>query len=392
MNAQPSPTVDIVMLGSFGVWTRGTIQSRALPLARDVARRAGIRTAIVTTPWDDPSQAGKSQKIDDVLIINTQSHQLRHAARAIVEQACIARGLEPHLIHVLKPKAAAGATAELLRRGRLRPAMIVDCDDWEGDGGWNEHAAYPLPLRRLFNVQETRLIRMADGVTAASTLLEERARRLRMGSAEPQVAYLPNGLEAVWRERLSTRTDSERPRSQNSFVLYSRFAEFSSGWLSALITAIDRLATAPVRMDIIGPITEGEMRFERLNWLNVELHGYVERDALPSLLGRSAVALYPYDDNLINRSKQSVKLLELMAAGCAIISSDVGEIQRIGAGSIVTVEPHNVAAFASAAVALIENPAHARELGEAARRRAAVFDISVLGHRLAMFYRHFGVG
>src|SRR5690606_40643975 len=51
---------DIVMLGTFGVWTRGTLQSRALPFARAITASTGLDVAIVTTPWDAPDEIGRA--------------------------------------------------------------------------------------------------------------------------------------------------------------------------------------------------------------------------------------------------------------------------------------------------------------------------------------------
>ena len=53
--------------------------------------------------------------------------------------------------------------------------------------------------------------------------------------------------------------------------------------------------------------------------------GWVERSELPAYFGAAQVALYPYDDTLINRTKCSAKLVELMAAGVPVVASRVGQ-------------------------------------------------------------------
>src|SRR5690606_1461934 len=116
------------------------------------------------------------------------------------------RELNPGIIHVMKPKGFGGlaaATRRLLPRGSR---LVVDADAWECDGGWNDAGGYGRLSRRLFARQETDLIRRADAVTAASTLLDERARRLRRQRSESGVTFLPNGLDREWACRLGAAT------------------------------------------------------------------------------------------------------------------------------------------------------------------------------------------
>ena len=390
MDGRTHPTIDVVMLGSFGVWTRGTIQSRALPLARALCGQAGLRVAIVTTPWDAPAQAGVREDIDGVHIFNTRSHDMRNALRVVKEQVQLVHSLQPSILHVLKPKASAGLAADILTPLNPRLSLIVDYDDWEGDGGWNDHGSYPAPLRRLFSHQETRLLRRAHGVTAASTLLEERALRQRDDEMDRSVFYLPNGLVQDWRRTLYSAARRCRDQSTARLVLYSRFAEFSTSWMIDVIQSIDRKLDRSVPLDIVGNADFGAGDLPRLTRIEPVFHGFVDRDALPELLGRATIALYPYDDNLINRSKQSVKLIELMASGCALVGSRVGETQRVAGDAVVAVDPGNVEAFAEAVVELILNSRKSAELGIAARRRAEMFDMEILAERLHKIYQQFG--
>lgn len=390
MRSAPLAAVDIVMLGSFGVWTRGTLQSRALPLARALSTATGLRFAIVTTPWDDPTQSGIRETIDGVAIYNTIATSQRQAVAVVREQLQLLRSLRPRLVHVMKPKAAAGMTADVLARAPGRPRLLVDYDDWEGDGGWNEHGGYPLLARRLFAYQEGRLIRAADGVTAASTLLEERARRLR-GESGDDVTFLPNGLAGSWMDALRDAAQQHGNHNAPRLLLYSRFAEFTPDWLADVLNRIDLGLTGPIQLDILGDGAGIQHALTGLRRLMPRRHGFVARDTLPDHLGTATIALYPYDDNLINRSKQSVKLLELMASGCAIVASDVGDIRRIGGAATTIVKPGDAGAFAAAALELINAPTRAAALGRLARDRAQAFHIDRLAVSLQGVYQRHGL-
>ncbi|MEZ4522270.1 MAG: glycosyltransferase family 4 protein [Thermomicrobiales bacterium] len=379
------------MLGSFGMWKRGTLQSRALPLARSIAARTGLGVAIVTTPWDDPSQAGASETIDGVAIYNTRFVQQVHTPLAVVQQLRILRTINPRVVHIMKPKAFAGLTASALRRAMPDRLVVVDHDDWEGDGGWNDVSGYNVAARRLFDFQERRLIASADAVTAASTLLEERAKRLRRGRSNRGVVFLPNGLDNDWLARLGQPGAERNNYESPALVLYSRFAEFSEKWLARMLIALDSVLAQPVVLHLIGRDEPDRPIFRDLQHIQPTWHGFATREAVPELLRRATVAIYPYEDNLINRSKQSVKLLELMASGCAVVASDVGDIKRVGGDTVIAVDGQDPRAFASAVVQILHNREGASHLGARARERAARFTVERMATRLLRLYESCGV-
>ncbi len=386
-SANASP-VDIVMLGSFSLWTRGTLQSRALPLARELASSAGLRFAFVTTPWDAPEQAGNSEIVDGIPIYNTSAILQSQVASVARQQLALLKQLRPALVHIFKPKAAAGLTADLLFRLGSGAPIIVDHDDWEGDGGWNDRAGYSALARRMFAYQERRIVRVSAAVTAASTLLETWARRLRSADELANVTFLPNGLSPDW---LTALRRGHATPTERRLVLYSRFAEFSSEWLVSTLQQIDYRLGSHVQLDIVGDAPADLLGTANLTWLRPTCHGYVDRAQLPRLLGSASVALYPYDDNLINRSKQSVKLLELMASGCAIVASDVGDIRRIAGDTVVTPTTGKAGDFAAQTIELLENPERAAALGQAAGKRVEHFSTTALARRLLPVYERAGL-
>jgi glycosyltransferase involved in cell wall biosynthesis len=93
-------------------------------------------------------------------------------------------------------------------------------------------------------------------------------------------------------------------------------------------------------------------------------------DYLPAYFAAANVAIFPYDDNLINRTKCSVKLLDLLLAELPVVADAVGQnceyIQHNVSG--VLVPPQDDAAFAEALVDLLQDPARQHRLGQAARQ------------------------
>lgn len=67
-------------------------------------------------------------------------------------------------------------------------------------------------------------------------------------------------------------------------------------------------------------------------------------------------------DNFPNQS-----LLEGMAAGCAVVATDVGETHRVVTDEVGLLAPLEAEPLADAILRLLDNPAHAKKLGRAAR-------------------------
>ncbi|MDQ3549497.1 MAG: glycosyltransferase, partial [Chloroflexota bacterium] len=110
------------------------------------------------------------------------------------------------------------------------------------------------------------------------------------------------------------------------------------------------------------------------------------------ILGRAQIAIFPYADSLISRSKNSVKLLELMAAGCAVIASNVGDVPAVTGASAVLVEGSDPSAFASATIDLWHNAERIRWLSSSAQHRALnQFCLPNVTRLLLGAYRNAGV-
>jgi len=99
--------------------------------------------------------------------------------------------------------------------------------------------------------------------------------------------------------------------------------------------------------------------------------GWIEHQHVPAYLATADIALYPYRDTLINRAKCSIKILEYMAMGKAIVTTRVGQnLEYLEHGrSGILAAPGDASAFAQALLQLLADPALARSLGQNAARR-----------------------
>jgi glycosyltransferase involved in cell wall biosynthesis len=96
--------------------------------------------------------------------------------------------------------------------------------------------------------------------------------------------------------------------------------------------------------------------------------GYVSDGALAELYRRCAVFCFPSLGEGFG-----LPVLEAMAAGAAVLTSDVAALQEVGGNAVAYADPHDVGAIADALRALLNSPERRRELAERGRAQAATF-------------------
>ena len=104
---------------------------------------------------------------------------------------------------------------------------------------------------------------------------------------------------------------------------------------------------------------------------SVHMVGWVEFDELPNYFAAADVAIYPFDDTLINRSKCPAKLTELLVAGVPVVADNVGQISEYihHDESGVLVEPGNEERFVKEILRFIDESQRRDKIAEAARNR-----------------------
>ncbi len=386
--------MNIVMIGPFGLRAKGTLSVRALPMARALVAR-GHSVTLLVPPWDHPADAGREWEEGGVCVVNVSLPPrlpllfhvlltLRLVRRALV--------LRPDVIHFFKPKAYAGLAHYLLwwlRRLRLAREklprdvrFVVDEDDWEQ--AWNAVETYSLAQKRVFGWQERWGLTHADGVLVASRELGDLVRNLSVPLS--RIFYVPNGV----RPSLAAEVDQARSSEDTSetvrmlwelddslvVLLYTRFLEFR---LERVVEVLRRVVRGEphAKLLIIGEGLFGEESDldDMLDAAGLSDHavftGWVETDRLLDYFAACDVAMFPYDDTLINRAKCSVKLIDLLVAGLPVVADAVGQNAEyiVDGESGLLVGPEDDAAFADAIVRLLADPSLRASLGYAAARR-----------------------
>ncbi len=384
----------ISMIGPFGLQPKGTMSVRALPMARALVQR-GHAVRVIVPPWDHVDDAGNKKQDAGVEIENIElpapTSGLFHlnVTRALVKRAL---DFKPDVIHCFKPKAYAGLSAwtlwQLKRLGRVRARLIIDTDDWEGAGGWNDLNDYSWPQRKMFAWQEQWGLTHNDGVTVASRALESIVWAL--GVRRERVMYLPNGC----REAQAAIRQSAISNRQLTILLYTRFFEFKiERVIEVLRRVVGQVPDAKLLVVGKGFFGEEEQLLRQAETIglqgSIEYAGWTQPELLPEMFARSSVALFPFDDTLINRTKCSVKLIDLLAAGVPVVADAVGQnseyIRHAETG--VLVPAGDAAAMAQAVVDLWYAPERRARLSAAAARDVRErFDWARLSERVERLY------
>lgn len=379
----------VVFIGPFALYPKGTVAVRILPLAR-VLRDRGHEVTILLPPYDNPEHSGRSFTVDGIDVHNVTVPRTRLPAKYLCVAGALVRKalrLQPDVVHVFKPKGYSGLAAMFfltLNFLRLRKVpVVVDSDDWEGHGGFADfflaHGVYPRIMVDFFDFQEKWLLKHCDVVTVASRVLELRAHDLREGVDCGSVFYVPNGVgelpDVVKRTSAGIRKGLGI-EGKRVILLYTRFFEYD------VEEVVDILGHVVSEMDDVRLLVVGKGRFgeeeklldlareERLLEYVVYV-GWVRPEAIPSYIRVADVAIYPFKDTLLNRSKCPGKLVQLMGSGRAVVADDVGQISEYieNGKSGILVEPSDVKQFSQRVVELLRNRRLRERLGENARKR-----------------------
>ncbi|HEX3724320.1 MAG TPA: glycosyltransferase family 4 protein [Nitrolancea sp.] len=382
MHSTPvDPQRNVLMLGTFGLRPKATLRYRALAVARTLSSN-DWSFRLMTTPWDHPADSGKRQVIDDIPVTNTRASHPIAFPLASGEMIWSGHRSRSDLIHVFKPKGFGDIAARWLRHGS---PVVVDMDDWEGDGGWNEIGGYGSLQRHIFNWQERTWPRQADALTVASRELERRA--LTLGAPPDRVHYVPNGLTRDRFEELATantiRAESREARNPLSatpwILLYTRFIEFDPIIVVRVLSAI-REAFPNTKLLVVGASANGAAEVavraaagqaglsDCIRW-----HGWADPTEVAALAASCDVAIHPFDDNNVNRAKCSVKLLELLATGIPVVTTRVGENASFVVDEVsgLLSPPGEPTAIARSVIQLLRDPSLGYRIGKAAQERVS---------------------
>ncbi len=387
----------LVYIAPFGLRQKTTVWARILPLARRLAA-AGNEVTLLIPPWDSPADANTRWLDGGVEVVNVAvgGGLLSILSRLLREFSL----RKPDLVHIIKPRAHAGLMQYLLWQRRAagldHTPLLLDIDDWEQ--AWAPVNQYGRPLAQMLAWQEEWGIRHADGITAASHWLVDRA----SGYAQTTpILYLPNGVEIPAEAPTLGAPAHARPPT---ILYFTRYVETTPAWLADFTAALaalqpsarliiagqplQRAADAPFRAAMttrLGAVSSAQA--PAVHWL-----GGVDRASLPGIYAACDVAIFPAQPTPLQEAKCSVRLATSLLRGVPVVASAVGEQTYYGAEGAARLLPANATphAFAAAALEVAQDRTQARAMVDAARAHLARhYQWDDLAARFGAFYAQF---
>lgn len=183
-----------------------------------------------------------------------------------------------------------------------------------------------------------------------------------------EVRIVPNAVDVT-----SYAVEVERAGHRVSFLGRDEPRKGLSLLLEAWPAVVDAVPDA--ELVVMGADRSADLR-------GVQFAGPVSGGEKRHLLASSQVFVAP---NLGGESF-GIVVVEGMAAGCAVVTSDIPAFLEVGADAALPVPVGDVRALATAITSLLVDPARARELGDRAMARAGLYDWANVMHRYRSLY------
>lgn len=390
----------IAMIGPFGLHPKQTMRSRALPLAKQLVGR-GHTVCLFMPPWHTPAESDKTWSENGVMLRYVPlGGGVPGITWRLVREVL---SWQPDVVHGFKPKAYSGLALWWLwqfHRHSLR--VVLDTDDWEGWGGWNEREPYTAVQKHFFAWQERWGLTHCHTLTVASRALQTIA--WSRGVLPERVVYVPNGAGisgqlTVNSEQFSKTESPPHPLTLSpprpTLLIYSRFFEFEVARLAAILqgvhTAVPHLHILMVGASLFdADIVHFQQLLAAANLLKAMTDvGWVEPEKLPDVLGQADVGIYLMDDTLLNRTKCPVKLADMLTAGVPVVAEAVGQVgEYVVHGRTGLLRPSgDIVGLTADLIHLLQNPAECQRLAEGAVAHMQTnFSWETLAERLERVY------
>ncbi|MBP7828548.1 MAG: glycosyltransferase [Kiritimatiellae bacterium] len=299
---------------------------------------------------------------------------------------------------IVAVKAFADTVPVALREKRRRGAkVVVYLDEWDGALFYQlpKAARWKSVLRNLrFPLEEPwhpwieRMIRRADLVISTSTWLQRKfgGRIVHMGvdtdffrpSPPEQAAALKKecGLEGL------------------RCIVFGGVVRPHKG-IEVILDALVRLGRPDARFVIVGPVNEHVRQLQSDPAYRTYLTALGPQPAarMPEFLSLADLIVLPLKDNLLARTQMPCKSFEALAMGRPVIGSAVSDLPLVLEGCGRVVPPDDPAALAAAIADVLDHPAEARRMGEAAREKCIrLYSRAVTEQALVAAIRDLGAG
>jgi len=260
------------------------------------------------------------------------------------------------------------------------------------------HLLYPqfLPNRLAF-YYAARMIRHSLNrgdrvISVSATTKRDLMKYFKIGGGKIEVVH--NGIEDVFRHQLATEDRDQWLKNlgvERPYVLFvgnpKKPHKNLDNVVKAYARALKMQQDLPHRLVCVGDRTSVEFKVrQRASQLGIAdrlvLLGHVAQEALPAVYQGATLFLFPtlYEGF-------GLPVVEAMASGVPVITSNTSALKEIGAGYADLVNPLDVEGMAKAIVRCLSDADHRESLKKLGRRRAQDFQWRKAAARTLEIYR-----
>lgn len=280
----------------------------------------------------------------------------------------LVRAIEGDLVYVVTPRLQNFLPGIIASRQNDLPLML-DIVDWESS--FTREFSYPLlDAVRLWNPNSIsyillveQLIGFADEKTVVSSFLQKKFGGTILPQARDTTKMDPALFDGdELREQYDVPLDDE-------VILFLGTPRKHKGLLQ-LVEAVNRIDVPNKRLMIVGasdtPLLD-EVR--RVDNGNVLVFGKQPFSKIPEFHAIADVVAVPQQPSLPAKAQVPAKIIDAMAMGNPIVSTDLSDIPSVVGDGGVIVPPNDVKALADALQELLANEPKREAMGCRARRR-----------------------
>lgn len=292
--------------------------------------------------------------------------------------------------HLGKPHPMNGLAVLLPSRSKCCQ-VYLDCDDYESASN-RFHQAWQKRVTSFF---EDRLPAIAKGITVNTHFIAERLKGL--GYPAERIVCVPNGVD---RERFSSVDDMSLEDLRQRIGLEGQKIVTYVGSLSLVNHAVDLLLEAfaiviqsepRAVLVLVGGGEDYETLKHQANVLglarNVRFVGRVSPNEVPLFYRLGDVSVDPVRGDLAEAARFPLKLVESLAVGTPVITSDFGDRKLVIAnGGGLLVAPGNPSSLAEGISAVLNNPSLRNRLSVEALTAREQYYWDRLVHRFVKVY------
>ncbi len=387
----------ILFLNHNLIW-RGSF-FRCLGFARELVK-LGHRVDIWTVS-NQHNPDGTIETIDGVRVWQTPrlgnpvKHDGGYSPWDIINRMLSVMGYQWDVIHAFEHRPNVFLPwmwKRFLRSNSSSTLFLADWSDWWTAGGIITAKRRYAWMDRAERVLEEKSKVWADGVTVISRPLYERA--LNIGISPDNIAWIPSGVDVESfpvLDKQESRRDVAFP--QDKYIMgFVGFSLWDMQLLADMFEIICQKRNDICLVVIGGGVEEKQKDIFRSKFsLNnqVYLPGVVPFESIPKWLACCDVLLLPLEDNRANQARLPNKLMDYLAAGRPVLTTNVGDAAQIvhqnNAGAVCS---PNAKAMAHECHTLLSHPDRVEQCGKNARKTAQnQFAYSHLAKKWLTFYQ-----